>query len=62
MCFLTRHYVSYSRYTSPRNTGISGENNDWDIDSGASFYLDATVRPWKQHYQMYSYVTQDYQN
>lgn len=43
--------------TSPRNTGIPGEEEDWDIGSGASFYIDATVSPWNRHYQMYSYIT-----
>ena len=45
--------------TSPRNTGISGEDDDWDLGSGAGFYVDATVEPWRKHYQMYSYVTQE---
>ncbi|MBD0364035.1 MAG: S-formylglutathione hydrolase, partial [Coleofasciculus sp. C3-bin4] len=42
--------------TSPRNTGIPGEDDDWDFGSGASFYVDATVEPWASHYRMYSYV------
>jgi S-formylglutathione hydrolase len=45
--------------TSPRNTGIPGEDDAWDLGSGAGFYIDATVEPWKQHYQMYSYITQE---
>lgn len=45
--------------TSPRNTGIAGEDEDWDLGSGAGFYIDATVEPWQQHYQMHSYVTQE---
>jgi S-formylglutathione hydrolase len=45
--------------TSPRNTGITEENENWDLGSGAGFYVDATVEPWKQHYQMYSYVAQE---
>jgi S-formylglutathione hydrolase len=45
--------------TSPRNTGIEGENETWDLGSGAGFYVDATMEPWQQHYQMYSYVTQE---
>lgn len=45
--------------TSPRNTGIPGEDEDWDIGSGAGFYVDATTEPWRQHYQMYSYVTEE---
>ncbi|MEK8089594.1 S-formylglutathione hydrolase [Thermithiobacillus plumbiphilus] len=43
--------------TSPRDTGIAGEDTDWDFGSGAGFYLDASEAPWAQHYRMYSYVT-----
>jgi S-formylglutathione hydrolase len=45
--------------TSPRNTGIVGEDDSWDLGTGAGFYVDATVSPWKSHYQMYSYVVQE---
>ena len=45
--------------TSPRNTGIAGENDDWDLGTGASFYVDATVEPWRSHYQMYSYIVRE---
>lgn len=45
--------------TSPRHTGIPGEEHDWDFGSGAGFYVDATVDPWKQRYQMYSYVVDE---
>ena len=45
--------------TSPRNTGIPGENETWDLGSGASFYIDATENPWQKHYQMYSYITKE---
>lgn len=45
--------------TSPRKTGIPGEDDDWDLGSGAGFYVDATAEPWSQHYQMYSYVVQE---
>jgi S-formylglutathione hydrolase len=43
--------------TSPRNTGIADEDQDWDFGTGAGFYVDATQDPWRSHYQMYSYVT-----
>lgn len=43
--------------TSPRDTGIAGEDTDWDFGSGAGFYLDASAAPWARHYRMYSYVT-----
>lgn len=45
--------------TSPRNTGIANENQDWDLGSGAGFYVNATESPWRDYYQMYSYVTQE---
>ncbi|WP_066380610.1 S-formylglutathione hydrolase [Anabaena sp. CA = ATCC 33047] len=45
--------------TSPRNTGIPGEDDDWDFGTGAGFYVDATQAPWHQHYQMYSYIVQE---
>ncbi|MBW4676651.1 MAG: S-formylglutathione hydrolase [Desmonostoc geniculatum HA4340-LM1] len=45
--------------TSPRNTGIPGEDDDWDFGTGAGFYVDATEEPWCQYYQMYSYVVDE---
>ncbi len=42
--------------TSPRNTGIPGEDSNWDFGTGAGFYVDATEDPWRSHYRMYSYV------
>ncbi|OAB60882.1 S-formylglutathione hydrolase [Leptolyngbya valderiana BDU 20041] len=45
--------------TSPRNLGLTGEDEDWDFGSGAGFYVDATQEPWNRHYQMYSYVTEE---
>ncbi|AKG20418.1 S-formylglutathione hydrolase [Calothrix sp. 336/3] len=45
--------------TSPRNTGILGEDDDWDFGTGASFYVDATQSPWSSHYRMYSYIVQE---
>jgi S-formylglutathione hydrolase len=43
--------------TSPRATGIPGEDDSYDLGSGASFYVDATSPKWAKHYQMESYVT-----
>lgn len=45
--------------TSPRETGIPGENETWDFGTGAGFYLDATVAPWSRHYRMESYCTKE---
>ena len=43
--------------TSPRNTGIPGEADDFEVGTAAGFYLDATQAPWSKFYNMYSYVT-----
>ncbi|NET47768.1 MAG: S-formylglutathione hydrolase [Merismopedia sp. SIO2A8] len=45
--------------TSPRDTGILGEDETWDLGSGAGFYIDATEAPWAKHYRMYSYVVNE---
>jgi S-formylglutathione hydrolase len=45
--------------TSPRNTGIPREDEDWDFGTGAGFYVDATTAPWQKHYCMYSYVVEE---
>ncbi|PVV00372.1 hypothetical protein BB560_005252 [Smittium megazygosporum] len=45
--------------TSPRNTGIPGEDDIWSIGSGAGFYVDATTDKWKEHYQMYTYIVSE---
>ncbi|MEA5554292.1 S-formylglutathione hydrolase [Anabaena cylindrica UHCC 0172] len=45
--------------TSPRNTGIVGEDDEWDIGTGAGFYVDATEEPWRSHYRMYSYIIEE---
>lgn len=45
--------------TSPRNTGIPGERDRYDLGSGASFYLDAVTSPWCDYYQMYTYITKE---
>ncbi|MGH8230880.1 MAG: S-formylglutathione hydrolase [Steroidobacteraceae bacterium] len=42
--------------TSPRNTGIPGEADDWEFGSGAGFYLNATQEPWSRFFRMYDYV------
>jgi S-formylglutathione hydrolase len=45
--------------TSPRGTGIAGEDDSYDLGSGAGFYVDATEPKWSKHYQMYSYITRE---
>ncbi|GAB6030684.1 hypothetical protein CHUAL_007538 [Chamberlinius hualienensis] len=48
--------------TSPRGCNIEGEDDDWDFGTGAGFYVDATEEKWKEHYRMYSYVTEELPN
>uniref|UniRef100_H3CAJ6 S-formylglutathione hydrolase n=1 Tax=Tetraodon nigroviridis TaxID=99883 RepID=H3CAJ6_TETNG len=46
--------------TSPRRgCDIEGEDQSWDLGTGAGFYVDATQEPWSTNYRMYSYVTQE---
>ena len=45
--------------TSPRGANVAGEDESWDLGTGAGFYLDATAAPWSGHYRMDSYVTQE---
>lgn len=45
--------------TSPRGLGLPGEDERYDFGSGAGFYVNATQEPWRRHYRMYDYVTQE---
>ncbi|OBA22339.1 S-formylglutathione hydrol [Metschnikowia bicuspidata var. bicuspidata NRRL YB-4993] len=45
--------------TSPRNTGIPGEDDEHDLGSGSGHYLNATQQPWARHYNMFSYVHEE---
>ena len=45
--------------TSPRQTGIAGEADDWEVGSGAGFYLNATQQPWSRCFRMYDYVLEE---
>jgi S-formylglutathione hydrolase len=45
--------------TSPRQTGIPGEADDWEFGTGAGFYLNATQPPWSRYFRMYDYVLQE---
>ena len=44
--------------TSPRGEGVPDDEN-YALGQGAGFYLDATEPPWKEHFNMYSYITKD---
>lgn len=43
--------------TSPRGTDLPKEHDEYDLGSGAGFYVNATESPWAEHYQMYDYIT-----
>ena len=45
--------------TSPRGLDLPGEHDDWDFGSGAGFYVNATESPWREHYRMYDYITEE---
>jgi len=45
--------------TSPRGANCPGEDDNWDLGTGAGFYVDATEEPWSTHYRMFSYVTSE---
>jgi len=44
--------------TSPRGDDVP-DDPEYDFGKGAGFYVDATQEPWKQHFQMRSYVEQE---
>ena len=42
--------------TSPRGAGIDGEDEDYDLGTGAGFYINATQDKWSAHYRMEDYI------
>ena len=48
--------------TSPRGEGVPDDpDDDYDFGLAAGFYLNATQKPWSEHYRMYDYITQELQ-
>lgn len=45
--------------TSPRDGETPGAEDDWDLGTGAGFYVNATADPWAKHYHMYDYVVEE---
>ncbi|MBL6932552.1 MAG: S-formylglutathione hydrolase [Rhodospirillales bacterium] len=43
--------------TSPRDNGIDGEDDSYDLGTGAGFYVNATRSPWSKNYRMFDYIT-----
>ncbi len=44
--------------TSPRGDGVANDDA-FDLGQGAGFYVNATRDPWKPHFQMWDYVTDE---
>ena len=44
--------------TSPRGEDVP-DDEAWDLGKGAGFYLNATQEPWRENYNMYSYITKE---
>jgi S-formylglutathione hydrolase len=44
--------------TSPRGETVA-DNEQYDLGQGAGFYLNATEKPWSDHFQMYSYIVDE---
>ena len=42
--------------TSPREAGIEGEDEDYDLGTGAGFYINATQEKWSARYRMEDYI------
>ncbi len=46
--------------TSPRGEGVPDDpDGAYDFGLGAGFYVNATQDPWRKHYQMYDYVSDE---
>ncbi|MFZ8904399.1 MAG: S-formylglutathione hydrolase [bacterium] len=48
--------------TSPRGAGIEGEEESYDLGTGAGFYVNATQEKWSKHYNMYDYIVEELPN
>jgi len=44
--------------TSPRGAGVP-DDDAYDLGQGAGFYVNATQDPWAEHFQMWSYITDE---
>ncbi|MBF9059167.1 S-formylglutathione hydrolase [Rhodobacterales bacterium HKCCSP123] len=44
--------------TSPRGPGVP-DDDAYDLGQGAGFYVNATQDPWAEHFQMWSYLTEE---
>ncbi len=44
--------------TSPRGEGVA-DDEAYDLGQGAGFYLNASKRPWAEHFQMEDYICRE---
>ena len=44
--------------TSPRGEGVP-DDDAYDMGQGAGFYVNATEEPWRRHFRMWSYITDE---
>ncbi|MDG1470237.1 S-formylglutathione hydrolase [Pseudosulfitobacter sp. SM2401] len=44
--------------TSPRGEGVA-DDEAYDLGQGAGFYVDATQKPWADHFKMWTYVADE---
>ena len=44
--------------TSPRGDDVA-DDDAYDLGKGAGFYVNATQDPWKPHFQMWDYITDE---
>lgn len=52
--------VNLSFFYQPlANVGIPGEQEKWNYGRKASHYIDATEKPWSDHYKMFSYLSKE---
>ncbi|WP_434779735.1 S-formylglutathione hydrolase [Neisseria sp. Ec49-e6-T10] len=45
--------------TSPRGAHVPDDESE-RLGQGASFYVNATQAPWRAHYQMFDYISQEF--
>ncbi|CUS49198.1 MAG: S-formylglutathione hydrolase FrmB [Idiomarinaceae bacterium HL-53] len=46
--------------TSPRGDGVPDDPEAaYDFGLGAGFYVNATEKPWSEHYRMYDYIVEE---
>ena len=45
--------------TSPRGDNMVGEDEEYDLGTGAGFYINATREKWANYYRMEDYITSE---